>query len=147
MPKPWLSKSAETLRKQVNDAFPDRDKSSDGWVADARHLSAGNSDHIPDATGCVRAIDIDADLSGKSSKPDLMPYLADQLRIYAKGDKRKRISYIIFNGRIASSKRRWAWRPYKGINPHKHHAHISFSESADLDSTAFAIPLLKEPTP
>ena len=144
MPKIWLSKSAATLREQVNAAFPNRDKSSDGWVADARHIAAGKSDHIPDATGCVRAIDIDADLSGKSGKPDLMPYFADQLRLCAKGDKRKRISYIIFNGQIASPRRGWVWRPYKGINQHKHHAHISFNESADLDTTAFAIPLLKE---
>ena len=142
MPQPWLSKSAATLREQVNAAFPDRDKTSDGWLGDNRHAMRV-SDHNPGATGCVRAIDLDADLSGKSGKPDLMPDLADQLRLCAKGDKRKRISYIIFNGRIASSKRRWAWRPYKGINPHRHHAHISFSESADLDTTAFTIPLLK----
>lgn len=145
MPKPWLSKSAHTLREQVNAAFPERDKSSDGWLGDNRH-AARKSDHNPDPTGCVRAIDLDADLAGRGNKPDLMPDLADQLRLCAKGDKRKRISYIIFNGRIASSKRRWAWRPYKGINPHRHHAHISFSESADFDTTAFAIPLLKEPT-
>ena len=145
MPKPWLSKSAHTLREQVNAAFPERDKSSDGWLGDNRH-AARKSDHNPDPTGCVRGLDLDADLAGRGNKPDFMPDLADQLRLCAKGDKRKRIAYIIFNGRIASPKRRWAWREYKGINPHRHHAHISFSESADLDTTAFAIPLLKEQT-
>ena len=143
MPKAWLSKSAVTLREQINAAYPERDKASDGWLGDNRH-ALRKSDHNPDATGCVRALDIDRDLLGRGVKPDLMPYLADQLRICAKADKRKRISYIIFNGRIASSKRGWAWRPYKGINAHTHHAHISFAESADLDTTAFAIPLLKE---
>ena len=143
--KPWLSKSAETLRAQVNVAFPERDKSSDGWLGDLRH-AARKSDHNPDPTGCVRGLDLDADLAGRGNKPDYMPDLADQLRLCAKADKRKRISYIIYNGKIASPKRRWAWRKYTGINQHTKHAHISFSETADLDTTTFAIPLLKEPT-
>ena len=101
--KPRLSKSAIQLREQIDDAFPDRDRTSDGWIGDTRH-AARKSDHNPDAQGWVRAIDIDRDLAGKKGKPDLMPDLVDQIRVLAKsGDKR--ISYIIFDGRIASSKR------------------------------------------
>lgn len=137
--KPHLSKAAAQLRNQIDDAFPDRDRVSDGWLGDVRH-QARVSDHNPDAMGWVRAIDVDADLSGKS-KPVLMPDLADQIRLCAKaGDKR--ISYVIFNGRIASSKQRWAFRPYTGINSHTHHCHISFTKEADLDSTFFQIPML-----
>ena len=99
------------LREQFDDSFPDRDRTSDGWVADARHVAGGKSDHIPSAdSATVRAIDIDRDVSGKA-KPDLMPNIADQIRLCAKaGDKR--ISYIIFNGRIASSRMGWRWRKY-----------------------------------
>jgi hypothetical protein len=88
----------------------------------------------------VRAIDVDRDVSGHA-KPDLMPDIADQIRLAAKaGDKR--ISYVIFNGKIASSKKAWSWRPYDGINQHNHHCHISFTPKGDTDSTFFNIPLL-----
>ena len=139
--KPYLCKAGETLRNQVNAKYPDRDKTSDGWVADARHIAQGTSHHIPLApTGVVRALDVDKDLSGRP-KPDLMPYLADQLRSIAKTDGR--IDYLIFNSRIASKKKNWAWRPYSGINAHKHHLHISFTPKGDTDGKKFAIPLLE----
>jgi hypothetical protein len=138
--KPRLSKSAIQLREQIDDAFPDRDRTSDGWIGDARH-ALRKSDHSPDAQGWVRAIDIDRDLNGKGRKPDVMPDLVDQIRIAAKsGDKR--ISYIIFNGKIASSKKAWRWRPYDGINKHNHHAHISFTQKGDEDGSFFNIPMI-----
>lgn len=138
--KPKLSKSAETLRAQINEVFPERDRASDGWIADARH-AARKSDHNPDDEGWVRAIDIDRDLHGKA-KPDVMADLLEQLR----RDKasRARIAYIIFNGRIASGKFTWRWRKYSGANPHNHHAHISFNKSADHDDSKFNIPMLGE---
>jgi len=134
-----LCKAGQQLRLQVDDTYSDRDRTSDGWIGDTRH-AARPSDHNPDAAGIVRAIDIDRDLSGKA-KPDLMPDLADQIRLCGKsGDKR--ISYIIFNGRIASSKKSWAWRPYDGINKHNHHCHISFTKAGDNDSSFFNIPMI-----
>jgi len=136
---PKLCKAGQQLRLQVDDSFGDRDRQSDGWVGDVRHASRP-SDHNPDEQGIVRAIDIDRDLSGKA-KPDLMPDLADQIRLCAKrGDKR--ISYVIFNGRIASSKKAWAWRPYDGINKHDHHCHISFTKKGDADGSFFNIPMI-----
>jgi hypothetical protein len=137
--KPILCKAGQQLREQFDDSYPDRDRTSDGWIGDTRH-AARPSDHNPDAEGIVRAIDIDRDLSGKA-KPDLMPDLADQIRLCGKsGDKR--ISYIIFNGRIASSKKAWAWRAYDGINKHNHHCHISFTKAGDTDSSFFNIAML-----
>ena len=94
----------------------------------------------PDAAGIVRAVDIDRDLSGKA-KPDLMPDLADQIRLCARaGDKR--VAYVIFNNKICSSKKNWAWRPYSGVNPHLHHCHISFTKKGDTDGSFFNIPML-----
>ncbi len=138
---PKLCKAGQQLREQFDDTFPDRDRTSDGWIADARHVSAGKSDHIPCADSkTVRAIDVDRDVSGKA-KPDLMPDIADQIRLCAKaGDKR--ISYIIFNGRIASPRLGWRWRKYSGSNPHKHHCHISFTPKGDTDGSFFFIPML-----
>lgn len=139
--KPKLCAAGTTLRNQINERFSDRLKDSDGWVADARHMSAGTSDHIPDAkTGIVRGLDTDRDLSGKA-KPDLMPYLADQLRICAKTDKR--VKYIIFDHKIASAKSLWRWRTYRGVNPHTKHCHVSFTAKGDNDPRPFNIPLLE----
>ena len=138
--KPKLCAAGVKLRAQVNNAYPDRDKSSDGWIADARHLAAGTSDHIPDSAGWVRALDLDRDLHRKS-KPDLMPYLANQLRKLAKSDRR--VSYIIFAGKISSRKSLWRWVKYRGVNPHKSHIHVSFTKKGDQDGSPFNLPLLK----
>ena len=134
-----LCKAGQQLRLQVDDSYPDRDRTSDGWIGDTRH-QARPSDHNPDANGICRAVDLDRDLSG-ASKPDLMPDLADQIRICAKrGDKR--IAYIIFNGRIASPRSFWRWRAYKGINPHVKHCHVSFTKKGDADGSFFNIPMI-----
>jgi len=74
--KPWLCAAGTQLRDQVDTWYPDRRSTSDGWVGDARH-SATKSDHNPDATGCVRAIDVDSRLD---SSEGLSVYLADQIR-------------------------------------------------------------------
>jgi hypothetical protein len=134
MPKPKLSKAAEQLRKEVNLKYPKRDKRSDGWLGDKAH-SKRKSDHNPDANGWVRAIDIDADLN-KSNKASWE--LAETIKAKAvNGDKR--ISYIIHQGRIASSRLNWKWRVYLGSNPHVSHLHVSFTKAGDLNGKAFGI--------
>jgi hypothetical protein len=135
--KPRLSKSVIQLREQADDAYPDRDRKSDGTIGDAKH-STRKSDHNPDPdSGIVRAIDLDADFNGQASTA---AYIADQIRIAAKSDKR--ISYVIFDYKIASARSFWRWRKYTGVNPHTKHIHISFTKAGDTDSKFFNIPLL-----
>jgi hypothetical protein len=124
------------LREQIDDDYPDRDRKSDGWIADARHLAKGTSDHIPDAkSGIVRAIDIDADLSAHKEEAYA---LVDKIRKLAKkGDKR--IAYIIFDGKIMSPILGWKRRTYKGPNPHRSHFHISFTTLGDKDGSYFEL--------
>jgi hypothetical protein len=105
-------------------------------VGDSRH-TARKSDHCPDANGWVRAIDIDSSLG---SPEGISAYLADQVRIAGKTDKR--ISYVIHNGHIASKILKWKWRKYRGVNGHYRHIHISFTKAGDKDGKAFDIPLL-----
>jgi hypothetical protein len=137
--KPFLSKSAEILRRQINSSFPDRDKRSDGWIGDSRH-AATKSDHNPAApTGVVRAIDVDSDLGGAANNAH---YLANQLRILGKTDKR--LAYVIFNKKIASPILFWKWRSYRGIDPHTSHIHISFTALGDQDKSKFKLPILGE---
>jgi hypothetical protein len=136
---PKLCKAGQQLREQFDDTYPDRDRASDGWIGNRAHQN-NPSDHNPDAEGIVRAIDIDRDLAGRS-KPDLMPYVANQIRLAARaGDKR--ISYVIFNGKIASRKTLFRWVTYRGVSPHHAHCHISFTKKGDADGSFFNIPML-----
>jgi hypothetical protein len=136
--QPWLCAAGKQLRDQIDTWYPDRRSTSDGWIGDARH-SASKSDHNPDERSgfVVRAIDIDSRLD---SSEQLSIYLADQIRVCAKTDKR--ISYVIHNGFIASRIMGFKWRRYRGINPHKKHIHCSFTKAGDKDSKPFDIPLL-----
>jgi hypothetical protein len=138
--KPKLSHAAIQFREQCDDSFPDRDRLSDGWIGDTRHATR-KSDHNPDEQGWVRAIDLDRDLF-KGSKPDIMADLADQVRLACKSKREKRVSYIIFDGRICSSILNWKWRKYTGANKHEKHCHISFKKAADNDRSFFQISML-----
>jgi hypothetical protein len=136
--KPLLCKAGQQLREQADDIFVDRDRRSDGWIADARHTKAGTSDHIPDpSNGIVRGLDLDANLD---SRANTSVYLADQIRQCAKRDKR--IKYVIHKGKIASAKSLWRWRTYSGINRHDAHIHISFTKKGDQNGRWFDIPML-----
>jgi hypothetical protein len=136
--KPLLCKAGQQLREQIDDSFPDRDRKSDGWIGDARHQKAGTSDHLPDPiNGKVRAIDVDANLD---SLANTSAYLADQIRECAKRDKR--ISYVIHLGKIASRKTLFRWVKYRGISPHNHHFHVSFTKKGDENGSWFDIPML-----
>jgi hypothetical protein len=134
--KPRLSRAAIQLREQIDDSFPDRDRTSDGWIGDSRH-SKVKSDHNPDAQGWVRAIDIDSNLD-KSRGTSV--YLADQLRAYAHKDGR--INYVIHMGKICSRKSFWRWVNYRGFNKHTAHIHVSFTKDADENQKFFNIPML-----
>lgn len=132
--QPKLSKALIQLREQFDDCYPERDRQSDGWLGDTRH-STRKSDHNPDADGWVRALDIDADL--KAGK-DEMHQVVEQIR--KKG--RKRLAYIIYDGKICSKKSAWRWVTYKGINPHRTHAHFSAKKNQDNNRNFWDVPLL-----
>jgi len=117
------------LLAQVNQAYPNRSKASDGIIGDERHCpnGKGKSDHCPNipvnGTGVVTAIDITHD-PGNGCDVDS---IAEAIR----ESKDDRIKYMIRNGRICSSYEHkgvapWVWRPYTG-HPHDKHVHISVS--------------------
>lgn len=118
MPSWHLAGALVQLRREVDDAFPNRSTASDGTLGDAAH-AARESDHNPDSAGVVRAWDCTRDVQDGI---DIANDLAEWLR--AKRDPR--VKYVIFNRRIFSSSiEPWKWRPYSGPNPHEHHVHIS----------------------
>ena len=118
-----LAKSLIKLREQVNEAFPDRDKSSDGSIADFAH-SQRKSDHNSNGAGVVTAIDIDADLSDTVKVGVLVSKL--------QASRDPRIKYLIWNRQITVKGDVTKWKPYKGANAHQHHCHISVSADPAL---------------
>jgi hypothetical protein len=140
---PRLALSLETLRAQLNALAPNRSKVSDGWIGDAAH-SARKSDHNPNRSGVVCALDITHDPENGMD----CHKLAEQLQ---KG-KDPRIGYVIWNGQIMSgsrSERAWVTRPYTGTNPHRKHLHVSVVQESllydDGDEWTLAAPA-KKPT-
>lgn len=120
MAKYRLAESLATLREQIDDESPNRRKSSDGWIGDLAHQKS-KSEHNPDKSGVVRAMDITHDpLHGVDNN-----LLVERL----KDSQDDRIMYIIWNGRIMSgtgqSNKAWVWRKYNGKNPHNKHFHVS----------------------
>ena len=118
-----LANSLIQLRKQVNEAFPARDKSSDGSIGDAAH-SQRASDHNPNAAGVVTAIDVDRDLNDGHDGRELVSALV--------AAKDPRVIYIIFERQITMPGDITRWRPYTGQNAHNHHIHISVSVNKAL---------------
>lgn len=112
----YLAPSLVDLRDEINAAYPDRDKASDGWIGDTSH-SARVSDHNPDYAdgGVVRAIDVDKDGIDVNKLINVL-----------KGDSR--VNYFIFNGKIYGASK-FAARTYTGSNKHTKHIHISIKHS------------------
>jgi len=111
-----LAKSLETLRDQIDEAYPKRSKVSDGTIGDLAH-SNRTSDHNPNLAGVVTAFDITNDAKG----PNLGKLLND-----IKDDKR--VKYIIYNRRIYVG---GTWKTYTGSNPHTKHGHVSVGNDYD----------------
>ncbi|HSX67221.1 hypothetical protein [Nocardioides sp.] len=132
---PWrLAKSLETLRTEVNNRWPTRNKASDGTIGNAEHASR-DSDHNPwvkDGTmGVVTAIDLTDDEA-----------VADVIARTLVARRDRRIKYVIFNRTIWRSYDKpgipaWTPAPYSGVNAHLKHVHVSVqSDKARYDSTA-----------
>ena len=122
-----LAKSLVRLRDQINAAFPDRSKESDGSVGDLSH-AARVSDHNPNAAGFVCAIDITHDPEHGVDGRDLSRTLTSD----------KRTKYVIFGGMIWKA-RTGKWEPYRGPNKHNHHVHISVIPDSIKDDTPWEI--------
>lgn len=135
------AKSLLKLRDQVNAAFPNRNKASDGLIGDDAHCGSGSgkkSDHcpnIPDGDyGVVTALDITHDPSSGCDCESIVEAI--------RSSKDHRVKYIIWNRKICNHKSigghdPWVWRAYTGSNPHTKHAHFSVkADKPTFDSQA-----------
>lgn len=135
-----------TLREQLNERFPKRDKRSDGWIGNAEHASR-RSDHNPDKRGWVHALDIDEDFGA----PGDAEVFASQLIAYCRaGLDHGRILNVVYENRVASGtfqRTFWTWRPDPRLG-HTSHIHISFTQAAEQDGRPFLLPIFANaPTP
>jgi len=148
-PPARLVEAGVTLRNQLNTRFPKRDKRSDGWIGDRAH-SIRRSDHNPDRSGWVHAIDVDEDFGAKGSAEIFARQLIDYCR---RGLDNGRVKNVVYENRVASGTfpdrpgrppTFWVWRKDPSFG-HTKHIHISFTRAADTDGTPFHLPILAPP--
>lgn len=114
-----LAESLDVLRKQINEAHPNRNKAADGTIGDEAHQLQGSaSDHNPwikaKGVGVVTALDITHDPKNGVD----IDKLSDELI----ASRDPRIKYVIANGLIAGPYTNWQWQQNSG---HYNHIHIS----------------------
>ena len=152
-PPPRLCAAGVTLRDQVNQKWPKRDKASDGWIGDAAHAAregwgtnGRGSYHNPDPNGIVHAIDLDEDFLGKGKGEKTAKEFAEQLATYCReGKDGGRIAHIVYEDKVASgTANNWHFRG-SGYG-HKHHIHISFTNKANTDGSKFRLPIFSSET-
>lgn len=130
----WVNTPASlSLDAELDKAFPQRDKSSDGTIGNQAH-AAERSDHNPDETGKtpyedadnineVHARDLDDDLRKAGwSMQRVVDIIVGRHRM----GKDDRLQNVIYNRHIWSRSWGWTRRDYNGASPHTEHAHFSF---------------------
>jgi hypothetical protein len=140
---PRPAKSLIVLRNEIDAAFPNRSRASDGMIGDAAHQAQGSaSDHNPwfkdDAgRGVVTALDITHD---PNNGPDI-DRLSDELL----ASRNPLIKYVIANGLILipfqvpwADDYGWKWQKYTG-DPHTNHIHISVNTNDYDDESPWGI--------
>lgn len=105
----------------INVKWPHRKRVRDGWIGDESHRATGipengGSDHNPNSRNTVNATDTDID--GIHT-----PTVIASMLVHPS------TRYVIFNGRIMSSRRKFKPRIYTGKNKHTKHIHRSIFQS------------------
>jgi hypothetical protein len=123
--KPVVKKAtpaALAVLRQATALKPKRKKASDGLLPSAAHVKQSpNSDHN---TGLAADLTHDPDNG------------IDCAEIFEKLKEDKRVSYLIFQGKIWSKeKSKLGNRRYTGSNPHNKHLHISINASSATDTS------------
>jgi HAMP domain-containing protein len=137
-----LNGSLTRFREAVNQAYPDRDKTTDGTIGDPAH-QARDSDHNPDPDGTVDAWDMDRDLNGKGK-----PYAADIEKLKRVFQAHPAARYWIHNDQIAHVRDGWVRRPYNPNDPdrnkHLEHVHWNTNQATENSTAPWIIPGAEE---
>lgn len=135
-----LAPALDALFDEINEAWPKRDKSTDGTVGDTSH-AARKSEHNPNRDpgddvpdGMVTAADIDKDGIDVARLLDAL--IGDQ-----------RVWYVIFNRSIISRTNDWRKIAYSGSNPHTGHIHVSLRQTRAACNDTSSWGIAKKPAP
>lgn len=112
----YLVPSLKALFAEIDLVWPDRDRSTDGWIGDSRHCP-GTSDHCADSLGRVHAIDVDKD----GIDPDLVVARASNVEGVIRYMNWNRYQYHVRND--------FRPTPLGGDDPHTTHIHISIEHT------------------
>jgi hypothetical protein len=137
-----LTQGLQNLRTQINTAFPNRDRTSDGTIGDTLHQLHPSGHNPDDTTGSkpawngdpdnkpeVRADDIDSDLNfpGISAQN-----LVDHIRKLPNLDTV--IRYIIYDHKMYHARDNFEPTPYTGKSPHTEHIHFEGQWTQEADN-------------
>jgi hypothetical protein len=138
----YLNEALTTIRAEVDRAFPNRDRGSDGTIGDPAH-AARSSDHNPDPAGepdagSVDALDLDVELNGPGK-----PYALDIERVKRAFEAHPSSSYWIHDDRIAFRSEGWRPRSYAYAGPsrnqHRRHVHLNTRDSHERSTVPIHI--------
>lgn len=149
---PWhLAPCLVALLRDADDLAPHRRRTSDGTIGDSAH-QARRSDHNPDSSGTVAALDLGHDPAAGFDTWKIAQTLAAHI---ADGSER-RVAYLISGD---PSRRgdlifhavngRWQWDPHPATNNshNSHHLHVSTVSDPALRGSVAAWPLVQPPAP
>jgi hypothetical protein len=139
-----LTRGLQNLRAQVNEAFPNRDRTSDGTIGDQAH-QAEVSGHNPDDTAGSRpAWNGDGDSTPEVRAWDMDNDLAPGFDCQMLVDHTRRLPgvasvlrYMIYNRWMYHERDGFAPTPYTGSSAHTEHVHFegAWSQAADENTT------------
>jgi hypothetical protein len=118
------------LLDQVDALYPKRHKGSDGICGDASHRRR-RSDHNEG-----NALDITHSPEHGVDAGRIAEEARRQMQLNPVGG---RLTYVIWDQRIAGASTSWRWIRYHGPNPHKTHCHLSLKSTAREDRRRWTI--------
>lgn len=118
--------SAKHMLAQATRLWPRRSKRSDGIVPSFAHTVRNpRSDHEPGRAGYCHAVDLTHDPQHGCD----CAVISENIVRACRAGVEKRVTLVIFDNRIASVDDGFAWRAYRGDNPHKTHMHVSIRDT------------------
>jgi hypothetical protein len=122
--RPRLCHSLRVLAREIDDRWPGRSTTADGWIGDSAHQSR-ESDHNPDGRGVVHALDVTA--RG-----------IDAPHLVARAVAHPATHYVIYDHTMWSRKDGFKPHRYDGPDPHETHVHISAGRTHEQERTSRA---------